>query len=467
MCDAFQNRERKPVNLSVLLSFLSVLLTFSFTPGSFGQPAPTSARSPSINWIPGPATVTLGNSAEFAVPEGYRFVNADDARALLRAMNNPVPKSLAGILTPLSGTWMIIFEASEPGYVKDSGKESLDALAILKTIRERAEQQNQTVARQQGVMPISLVEWQLKPDYDRNQHSIEWAIRAQSGPLTIVNHVVRLFGRKAMVDGIAVQPVQLAGDIPLKDLMHGVTFKADQAYADYQKGDKLSALGITELITADDSLSEKPRVNHKPLILLVASGSAVVCFVGIIGIGVWAWRKTVRTQNAMMERFHLDTPAAEPRPAKAAVAAAARPNGAAKAVKEVLPRPPAVPQNRVNGKRNGHYGSRRRRVFDYQKYYSDLMLQVSDRAYEAGNALPKRNGFDSHSNGSNGSSEKPAGTAGPSTNVDLIASQMNLIEEQQRLIREQTKLIEEKTKLIQEKSQLLEKQIELFGNGVF
>lgn len=454
------------MNLSVLLSFLSVLLTFSFAPGSFGQAAPTTSRSSSINWIPGPATVNLGNSAEFAVPEGYRFVNADDARALLREMRNPVPKSLAGILTPLSGKWMIIFEASEPGYVKDSGKESLDALAILKAIRERAEQQNQSVARQQGVMPISLVEWELKPDYDRNQHTIEWAIRAQSGSLTIVNHVVRQFGRKAMIDGIAVQPPQLAADIPLKNLMHGVTFKADQTYADYQKGDKLSALGITELITADDSLPEK-RVSHRPLILLVASGSAVICFVGIVGIGFWAWRKTVRSQKAMMERFHLDTPATEPRPAKAAVAVAVRPNGAAKAVKEVLPRPAAVPQNRVNGKRNGHFGSRRRRIFDYQKYYSDLMLQVSDRAYEAGNALPKRNGFDSHSNGSNGSSEKPAGTAGPSTNVDLIASQMNLIEEQQRLIREQTKLIEEKTKLIQEKSQLLEKQIELFGNGVF
>jgi hypothetical protein len=118
----------------------------------------------------------------------------------------------------------------------------------------------------------------------------------------------------------------------------------------------------------------------------------------------------------------------------------------------------------MNGKRNGHHSSKRRRVFDYQRYYSDLMLQVSDRSYER--KARERNGSEP-SKHREPPQEKVTHADSVSTNKDLIASQKSLIEEQQRLIQEQTKLIEEKTKLIHEKSQLLEKQTELFGNGIY
>jgi hypothetical protein len=277
---------------------------------------------------------------------------------------------------------------------------------------------------------------------------------------------VRLFGRKAMVDGIAVQPPQISSSVPLKDLMEQISFKPGQAYSDYQTGDKASLLSLHELITSDDPLGEKPAPisSKRPLVLILASGCAIVCF-AVIGVGVWAWRKTVRSEKAMMARFHLDAPnKGDTLPSKTTVAVTPRQNGSAKEVKEVLTPASAGRQNRVNGKRNGHYGSRRKRVFNYQKFYSDLMLQVSDQAYE-GSFSSRRNGEDSpKSNGNGDAAPRPAA---PSSNLDLIASQMNLIEEQQRLIREQTKLIEEKTRLIHEKSQLMDKQTELFGNGIY
>jgi hypothetical protein len=109
-------------------------------------------------------------------------------------------------------------------------------------------------------------------------------------------------------------------------------------------------------------------------------------------------------------------------------------------------------------------------MFDYQRYYTDLMSQVSDRA-EGSSPLPA-----GHHRAANSSKTKPEGITQPvielspnsvAANLNLIESQKRLIEEQQRLIREQTKLIEEKTKLIQEKNQVLDKQSELFGNNIF
>ena len=104
--------------------------------------------------------------------------------------------------------------------------------------------------------------------------------------------------------------------------------------------------------------------------------------------------------------------------------------------------------------------TQKRKMFDYQKYYADLLLQVSDgTSTPASRQAPKR---------VKAAPPVPAPQNGSLTaHLSLIDSQMKLIEEQQRLIREQAKLIDEKTRVIQEKNQVLEKQVELFGNNLF
>jgi hypothetical protein len=112
----------------------------------------------------------------------------------------------------------------------------------------------------------------------------------------------------------------------------------------------------------------------------------------------------------------------------------------------------------VNGKTHSKH-KHRHRTFDYQKYYSDLMFQVSDRAYETS--------FTPKSKASSAAAVEKPTVDQSAMSVSLIEGQKRLIEEQQRLIREQSKLIEEKTRLIHEKNQVLDKQSELFGNNVF
>jgi hypothetical protein len=112
---------------------------------------------------------------------------------------------------------------------------------------------------------------------------------------------------------------------------------------------------------------------------------------------------------------------------------------------------------------NGRH-SHRRKIFDYNRYFADLMSTVSghtgslDVAGAAVNAIPAAAPQASANGG-----YQPANGAFRG-NSELIASQTAFIEEQRRLIQEQTRVIEEKTKLIAEKNQLLKMQTEMLEN---
>ncbi|MFO1488934.1 MAG: hypothetical protein U1F65_10690, partial [Verrucomicrobiota bacterium] len=110
--------------------------------------------------------------------------------------------------------------------------------------------------------------------------------------------------------------------------------------------------------------------------------------------------------------------------------------------------------------------SDRRRAFDYQKYYSDMMMQVSTRAYSG---MPLRQAEEVVEEPVDTSSVIPAAInaiadAQKSAASELIARQKDFIEEQRRLMLQQTKLIEERSRLIEEKNQLLAKQSEMLEN---
>lgn len=104
--------------------------------------------------------------------------------------------------------------------------------------------------------------------------------------------------------------------------------------------------------------------------------------------------------------------------------------------------------------------SQRRREFDYNRYFADLMSTVSGHtsAVEApmGYALEVTRLTEGVAAGA----PSHAGVS----NSELIANQTTLIEEQRRLIQEQTRLIEEKTRLIAEKNQLLKVQEQMLDH---
>jgi len=458
MCAQSQTYGARSRKVSILVSLLTISLFFSFNFTGFADPTPAFKLDP-VNWVRGPARASLGDCAEINIPAGYRFANTEDARTLLRLMNNPAPEALAGILAPDNGKGMVVFEYTAIGYVKETGKDHLNPPALLVKLEDKVRRQNQQAAKDGNVAPpIDSIGWAMEPVYDGESHTMEWAIRAQSGGTRAVNHVVRMLGREGVLDGIAVQTEQRAADpVPLKELMGGVTFKTGHTYADFQKGDRISKHDLADMITAE--LSEKDKTFSLGLILAISGGFAVV----LGGAIVWVVVRERRKMRIRRERM----------PAKQTGALAGFPtpgytNGAAKTLLKAAVTTVKENNNHANGKQNGNGKIRRRRIFDYQKYYSDLLFQVSDRAYEVDVLAPARNGSAvPHASRNGAQLQNQNHSEDNALAARLIESQKHLIEEQQRLIREQTKLIEEKTKLIQEKNQVLEKQAELFGNNVF
>ena len=398
----------------------------------------------SVQWIAGPAKVSLGTLADIEVPGGYRFTDASGARAFLAQMRNPVPQGLAGILLPDSGSCMVILKFNEIGYVKDADKDQIDAGAVLKTAWNQVKGQNENRVTQ-GLAPIASLDWELEPVFDPQEHMLEWAFRAKTQLEGVVNHTVRLLGRHGVLDAIAVQPYRSASDlIPLKELMKNVSFQQGERYADYQNGDKICSIDLASLIIGekipDENKTLLARFRGKTAIRV---GSALLIGCVAIGSGVLL-RKRIRRKKmrAALQSGELQSPA---RPSKNGFGA-------------------AQPAGRPS---NGHL-SRGKRTFNYEKFYSSMILQLSGYKSEVENSII--NGY-SHDSGKPAvrqpKYEEVSNQAVVSAHSQLIANQKKLIEEQQWLIREQTKLIEEKTKFMEEKSQLLEKQSELDGNDIY
>jgi hypothetical protein len=148
---------------------------------------------------------------------------------------------------------------------------------------------------------------------------------------------------------------------------------------------------------------------------------------------------------------------------------------------------PAKAPKLVNSHANGNgNNTKRRRMFNYHKFYTEMVLQgpspstVADNAYNPYTGYyveyePPRINNNSNGNNGNGANGSHNGNGNGSGNghheangahADLLATQKSLIQNQQRLIDEQARLIEEKSRLISEKNQLLERQSQMLDNNL-
>ena len=422
------NRER--IKLLLSLTALTLGLNAWGDPPSLNPIAPTAADPV---WRIGPTRVDLGKYAVLDVPQGYRFTDQLGARTLLQRMKNPISADLIGLLAPDSGQWWVVLEFADVGYLSRAGQD-LDAAKALEGVQKKVDKDNDARIAA-GAVSVGTIKWAIPPRFDSKTHTLEWALEAQTPNDKVINHTIRVLGRKGVLDATAVQSAK--GDytpIPLNELVAGMSFKPGETYEDYKAGDTLATLSLTDLIVGRDEAA-------KSNVMLGAGIWAGVVFLAcaVAGVAVVLRRKYLQLKET-------DT-----------IPVLSNGNGSG-------------PNGRTRVSRNG--SGERRKVFNYHKFYSDMMLQVSGGpsvvAPQSETGMARVNGSSAASN-SNGKTALQAlelDAEGNLTiyraNLALIASQTHLIEEQKRLLQEQSKLIEEKTKLIREKSEVLEKQAELF-----
>jgi uncharacterized membrane-anchored protein len=218
--------------------------------------APASAQTsaqPDIAWEEGPGTGEIGDIARIRIPEGYRFAGRSGVRRFMELTQNPASgNELAVMLSPggpNDETWFVIFEFNPIGYVKDDEKGQLDADAILKSLKAGNARGNEE-RRKRGWATLDLVGWRTAPRYDPITNNLTWAIRASSEGTEVINHSVRLLGRKGVMDAdLVLSPGQVASAVPDFDtLLSGFEFVPGNRYAEWVQGDRVAQYGLTALV---------------------------------------------------------------------------------------------------------------------------------------------------------------------------------------------------------------------------
>lgn len=437
-----------------LMIILAIFFTFHQQCQGQQFSIPSAVTSdPNVVWVPGPQRISFGDYANIDIPAGYRLTDAHGARLILDSLNSPVPDDVVGVLSDSSGKWWAMLEYAPKGYVKDT--EQIDWTAALKVIQQAG----------------GTLTWQSAPVYDPQAHSLAWSLQAPSKKES--SQTVVLFGRNGFIKMTSSQPYPATDAPSLKQLAGDIIFNDGERYADYQNGDKIAQIGLADLITGGKPMAKTATSSHAfgGAMVWIYSGIFVCAVIG----GVMLFRNNGKNKK-VSRPAHASAPVPVSKPAVSQQTAHA------------VSQPAVAPQN---GHQNGAASSkvldqkrpskqfhrnRRKKVFNYPKFYTNVMRELSLHSYGSGPANGKTNGHaNGHANGNgngrtnghaNGHSNGHANGANGINEtlreeiVQLIANQKNLIEEQKCLLDQQTKLIAEKRWLIEEQSAFLKGQAE-------
>ena len=202
-------------------------------------------------WTLGPANVQLGDIAEMPLPEGYRFIGAEDTRMLMQAMGNPPSDQEMGLIAPNSeDNWFIVFEYDPVGFIEDDDHAEIDADALLKSISDATEAANEQ-RQEMGGGELHVTGWSEPPHYDTATNNLKWALEAvdEVGD-SVVNYNVRLLGRGGYMSATLVSdPAMLSVYKPEAErLLQQFSYVDGKRYGDFVDGDKLAGYGLTALI---------------------------------------------------------------------------------------------------------------------------------------------------------------------------------------------------------------------------
>lgn len=192
----------------------------------------------------------LGNIATIEVPAGYGFTGSAGTIKLMEAYGNLTNGTELGYISPVNMEWFAVFEFEDVGYVKDDEKDNLDPDKILEQLKEGQEAANTELSKR-GRSTLSVVGWHTPPFYNKETNNLEWAIRLRSSDGSeILNYKTKLLGRRGVMDVVLVcSEEQMKTLIPeYQKLLKGFSFKKEESYAAFTKGDKIAEYGLTGLI---------------------------------------------------------------------------------------------------------------------------------------------------------------------------------------------------------------------------
>lgn len=233
-----------------LLAMFAALLhaTAADTPTN---PAAAPRQNPieKLGWHQGPTTAELKSRAQIKLPAGYRWLDAKDAAKALTLMGNRSAGRELGLIENTKAGWWVVIEFDEVGFVKDDEKDKLDADKLIASIRAGTEEMNKDRARQ-GIPPMSILGWHVKPNFNDQTKNLEWSILGESRGNKFVNYNVRMLGRKGVTEIVLIEDHdKVDAAMPeFRKLISDFSYKGGESYAEYRAGDKIAQYGLGALV---------------------------------------------------------------------------------------------------------------------------------------------------------------------------------------------------------------------------
>ena len=277
--------------LRLLALGLSLLAAAAFaqdkpTPEAQFQAAMEAARSVAQK---GPTEVKLIDQAKLNLPEGFVYIPAAQAQAILRAMGNRVGNNIIGMIFPSgdgNANWFMVASYEDAGYIKDDDAKDWNADDLLKSIKAGTDSANED-RRERGIPESEIIGWVEKPTYDAANRRLVWSLASKTKGAAAtaeqtVNYNTYALGRNGYISMNLVTDLStVENEKPIaRKLLAALEFDDGKRYADFNSStDKVAEYGLAALVAG---------VAAKKLGLLAVIAAFFLKFakIAIIGGGV-------------------------------------------------------------------------------------------------------------------------------------------------------------------------------------
>ena len=241
--------------------------------------------------------------ATFALEDGWRWLDGDDASRVLTHWGNPVMHAPLGMIFPEENSatdgWGVIIRFEEDGFVEDEDAQTIDyASLLIEMQQDTAEGSEQRVSA--GYETVNLVGWAQDPHYDSQTNKLYWAKELQFGSeeTSTLNYDVRALGRRGVMSMNAVAGMDQLTEVQgaMEDLIDQVDFNDGHRYGDFDpKMDRIAAYGIGALIAG--KLTAKTGLLKVLLGILIAGKKfGVFILLGALAVGKSLWGRVTGAQ---------------------------------------------------------------------------------------------------------------------------------------------------------------------------
>jgi uncharacterized membrane-anchored protein len=254
--------------VSLILTVMIASSSLSAQAGNQQDPVKMQQQFEALPWVKSPASPKVTGRAIIALTPEVRFLDAKGTNNFLQLTGN-LPEADSYTVSDKDNGWFAVYSFADIGFVKDD--DEIDADALLKQMKENDAEQNEA-RREQGLEPLSTVGWAVPPHYDKATKNLEYGVTLSTASGQNINYHMRILGRKGVMDAALVtSAATLQQDLAeFRAVNKGFAFNADESYAAFKDGDKVSEYGLAALVTGGAAAAALKGGLFKGLLILLA-----------------------------------------------------------------------------------------------------------------------------------------------------------------------------------------------------